>query len=303
MEKSKVESQLNAVTAQLRQSSLLLAQAAMKDVSWLDLIRRTMMPKQPGRVPFHNWREVALRGYKSGGAGEKPYLREVTWSKLDYSESGLHRGFHAGVIFKGSMFVPGITFTHRRRGETGPPPGNDDYIWRLPNTYFGDYLELSAAADEPESPLSWRDYEFQVKNPEGQTSEWVLFTYPFDDTQLTRMRLEFLREGTQLLMAGRAAEAIEPLRKAYVFADRMLGIENTKTLEAKAIWEKARDEAALAKLRFRPGVILDVIAGPHAGKQGEILKLMLNHLHAYHLRTKSGEEFLVADDQVEQVSP
>ena len=298
-EKAKVESQLGMVKQQLAQSSLLLARAAMKDVSWLDFIRRTMMPRQPGRVPFHHSAEVALRGYAAAAGGTRvtPILQSVSWSKLDYLEGGLHRGYHAGIIFRGSNFVPGITFTHRRRDE-GLPTGNSDYFWRLPNIYFGDYLEVSTSPDEPESPLSWRDYEFQVKNPEGQTSEWILFTYPFDDNHLDQIRRDSAQVGAELLAKGEAAQAIEPLRKAYVFSDRMLGIKNIETLNAKQIWEKAREEAALAKLRFRPGVRLKVISGPEEGKEGELIKLMLNHVHAYYLCTNTGEEFQVADNQV-----
>jgi hypothetical protein len=70
-------------------------------------------------------------------ADSAPKLREVTWSKLSYTENNLYRGYKAGIIFKGSDFVPGVTFTHRRVGESGPPPGNKDYFWRLPNIYFG----------------------------------------------------------------------------------------------------------------------------------------------------------------------
>ena len=297
-EKAAIESQLSTVKQQLAQSSLLLARAAMKDVSWLDFVRRTMMPKQPGRVPFHHSAEVALRGYAaSGGNRVQPLLESVTWSKLDYQEGGLHRGYYAGIIFKGKDFVPGITFTYRRKGE-GLPAGNADYFWRLPSIYFGDYLKVSASADELESPLSWRDYEFQVKNPEGNTSDWVLFSYPFDDERLNHFRKDAARMGLSLLEGGEASKAIEPLRKAYVFADRMFGVENFETLSAKAIWERAREESALAKLRFRPLARLKVISGPEAGKEGVLVRLMLNHVHAYCLRTSDGEEFLVADDQV-----
>lgn len=195
-----------------------------------------MLPKQPGRVPFHNSVEVAMRGYHTAGGRQTPILREVTWTKLPYTENGLHRGFKAGILFKGGQFTPGITFTHRRRGETGPPPGNTDYFWLLPNTYFGDYLEVSCSDDDIESPLSWRDYEFQVKNPEGQKSEWVLFTYPFNDDMLQKVRGESSDMGKKLLAERRAAEAIEPLRKAYVFSDRMLGIEHEETLRANSPW-------------------------------------------------------------------
>jgi len=261
------------------------------------------MPKQPGRVPFHNTAEVALRGYHAAaGNRQVPILREVTWSPLDYLEGGLHRGYRAGIVFHGGSFVPGVTTTFRRRGEE-LPAGNCDYFWRLPNIYFGDYLEISSGDNAPEAALSWRDYEFQVKNPDGGKSEWVAFTYPFDDGALTKIRLASLAEGKQLLANDQPAQAVEPLRKAWVFADRMLGVDHPEALAAKAVWETAREEAALAKLRFRPGDDLKVIGGPHAGRQGTVDRLMLNHLHAYVIQPTSdqGEPFMAADTEVERL--
>jgi len=285
----------------LGHTSLLLAQAAMKDAPWLDFIRRTMLPRQPGRVPFHNSAEVALRGYHAASGRQTPVLSAVTWSKLPDVEQGLHRGYRAGLIFKGGMFAPGITWTQRRQGESNPPTGNADYSWHLPNTYFGNYLEVSSAEDEIEAPLSWRGYEFQVKNPEGQTSAWVPFTYPFDDKALNTIRLDSFAKGNELLLSNRAAEAVEPLRKAYVFSNRMLGIQHEDTIRFKAMWERARNEAALAKLRFRAGDHVTVRAGPHMGKQGAIDRLLLNHVHAYLIKTLDGDEFQASDEQVESV--
>jgi hypothetical protein len=197
------------------------------------------------------------------------------------------------------MFAPGITLAYRRRGE-GLPAGNSDYFWTLPNIYFGDYLELSTSDDEIEGPLSWRDYEFQVKNPEGQKSEWILFTYPFNDALLEQVRQESSRRGQELLAAGKAGEAVEPLRKAYVFSNRMRGIEDTETLEAKEVFDRARDEAALAKLRFRVGDRVKVHTGPHEGKSGNVERLLLNHLHAYLIKPANEEAFQASDAQVEQ---
>jgi hypothetical protein len=107
-ERAEAQSRFDSVSQQLNQTSLLLARSAMKDASWLSFVRQTMMPKQPGRVPFHNSAEVALRGYHAA-AGNRvvPVLREVTWSPLAYSEGGLHRGYRAGIIFHGDNFVPG----------------------------------------------------------------------------------------------------------------------------------------------------------------------------------------------------
>ncbi len=304
-EKAAIEARMSAVGEQLAHMQLVLARAALKDASWLDWVRRTMMPKQPGRVPFHNSAEVALRGYHAAAGGQlkEPALLEVTWSKLQYNENGLHRGYSAGLVFKGSRFVPGVTYTHRRRGETGPPPGNADYFWRLPNIYFGDYLEVATGGDEPEGPLSWRDYEFQVRNPEGKVSEWVTFTYPFDDEALKRLQAECLTQGDELLTAGKPIEAVEPLRKAYVFADRLFGIDADETIRAKKVWHRARDEAALTRLRFRTGDALVVRSGPHMGKAGVVESLALNHLHAYLIKPNDGAPFQASDEQVELAPP
>jgi hypothetical protein len=300
LEKDEVQAKVESVSKQLQHTSLMLAQAAMRDLPWLDFIRRTMMPKQPGRVPFHHSAEVALRGYKPTGGQLTPMLREITWAKLPEHEHGLHRGYKAGLIFRGSNFVPGITFTRRRRGETGPPVGNSDYFWHLPNVYFGDYLEVSTGDNEPESFVSWRDFEFQVKNPEGQKSDWILCSYPFDDEALHKVRTDALENGKVLLSAGKAAEAVEPLRKGMVFSDRMLGGQHPETIEAKATWERALDEAALSKLRFRVGDRLSVHSGPHAGNTGIVERLLLRHLHAYVMKSPAGELFQASDQQVER---
>lgn len=302
-EREDVQARAETVSKQLQQASLMLARAAIRDVPWLDFIRRTMLPKQPGRVPFHHSAEVALRGYKPTGGRLTPVLREITWSKLPEYEGNLHRGYKAGLIFRGDNFVPGITYTHRRCGETGPPTGNTDYFWRLPNTYFGDYLEVSSGLNEPECFVSWRDCEFQVKNPEGQKSDWIGFTYPFDDDALHKIRRDALERGGALLDSGKPAEAVEALRQGMVFCDHMLGRQHPETIEARALWERALDEGALSKLRFRVGDHLSVRAGPHAGKAGVVERLLVRHFHAYLLKPPAGEPFQASDQQVERSSP
>ncbi len=300
-EKGEVHSRLSVVSEQLEQTRLLLAQSVMKDVSWLDFIRRTMMPPQPGRVPFHNSAEVALRGYHAAAGGQNvvPFLSEVSWSLVSYSENGLHRGYKAAIIFKGGNFVPGVVYTNRRRGENAPPTGNSDYFWHLPNIFFGNYLEVATSDIEPEASLSWRDYEFMVRNPEGRTSEWVPFTYPFDDVLLKKISTDSFRIATELLEAGKPAEAIEPLRMSYVFSDRMFGIHAQETVHKRNIWERALDEAALLKLRFRVGDHIKVIEGSNVGASGIIEKLLLRHLHAYVIKPTHGNEFQASDAQVE----
>ena len=298
-ETAEVQSRFDSVNQQLQRTGFLLAKAAIKDASWLEMVQRTMMPKQPGRVPFHHSAEVALRGYKARINRTVPRLQEVTWSPLPEREANLFRGFGAGIIFRGSDFVPGITYTQRRRGETGPPPGNPDYFWHLPSTYFGDYLEVATSADEPESALSWRDYEFQVKNPVGETSEWVLFSYPFDDAALEATRIAAAQQGEQLLMHGQPRAAVEPFRKAMVFADRMYGIGDPRTVAAKEKWMQSRTEAHLSELRFRKGEHVCVHEGAHVGKSGVVEEILIDHHFAYLIQPASGEAFQASDAQVE----
>lgn len=298
---ARLATELQLAQASLTSSRLALTSAAMKDLSWLTMVRTQMIPKQPGRVPFHNSQEVALRGYHASAGAQRvvPVLTEVTWSPVGYQENGLHRGYYAALIFKGDNFVPGVVYTSRRSGE-GLPEGQCDYFWRLPSIYFGDYLEVSASDGALEAPLSWRGYEFQVKNPEGHVSEWVSFSYPFDDKILENIRCESFQLGVELLESGKASEAVEPLRKAYVFTDRMLGIDDPETQDKKAAWNHSIDEAALSKLRFRIGDRLIVVSGERTGASGTVEKLLLRHIHAYLIRPENDEEpFQASDEQVE----
>lgn len=152
-EKQQVLSEIARVTKDLEGARLALAKAAIKDASWLTFIRTRLMPEGHGQIPFHNSAEVALRGFHVGNP-DIPVLESVTWSRLPYTEEGKHRGFRAGLLFKGSKFAPGITVTHRRIGQASPSPGQSDYFWQQPNIYFGDYLELSTHDDADEGPLS-----------------------------------------------------------------------------------------------------------------------------------------------------
>jgi hypothetical protein len=302
---ARLGSDLEEAQSSLTSTHLALMSAAVKDLSWLTAIRTRMMPKQPGRVPFHHSKEVAMRGYKASAGGQRvvPVLKEVTWSRVPDTENGLHRGYKAAIVFKGEDFVPGVVVAHRRRSEFGVPSDGGHLYWQLPTIYFGDYLELASSDNEPEAQLSWRGYEFQLKNPEGHVSEWVLFTYPFNDALLENIRVESIKKGMALLDTGKAVEAVEPLRKAWVFSDRMLGMQAEATLKIKALWDRAIDEAALSKLRFRAGDMLRVISGPHAGVTGTVEKLKLRHVHAYVITPANGGESIQASDaQVEKTT-
>ena len=298
-EREGLDAQFADLQAEVKNAQMTLTMAAVRDARWLTLVRSTYMPKQPGRVPFHNSLEVELRGYHTAGGQKKPILREVTWSKLPYTENSLHRGYKAGIIIRGSDFVPGVTFTYRRVGESAPPPGNRDYFWRLPNIYFGEYLEVSTHDDEVEGPLSWRDYEFQVKNPEGQLSNWIAFTYPFDDAKLSEVMDQCVAEGRRRVATGDNAGAVEPLRKAMVIADRMLGLNAPETSALRAEWNAALDNRTLDKLRFQVGTRVRVVTGEHIGKSGIIDTLALRHVKPYWIRPAEGDMIAASDEEVE----
>lgn len=300
-ERDRLNARISELEEEQKKTRVVLTMAAVRDFTWLEAVRTKMMPPQPSRVPFHNTAEVALRGFHAAaGNNVTPTLKEVTWSKLSYTENGLHRGYRAGLIFKGHNFIPGVTIAWRRTGE-GLPAGNTDYFWHLPNIYFGEYLEISTAEDEPESPLSWRGYEFQIKNPTGKKSEWIVFAYPFDDEKLCVTLNENLIEGRRLAADGANQAAIEPLRKAMVFADRMLGADAPLTTEIRREWNMALDNATLDKCRFREGEKVKVVSGEHAGKSGVIEKIGLRHFYPYYIATGDGQTIQAKDDDVEEV--
>lgn len=301
-EKEALSTRISLLSSEVTKQKLTLVRAAVKDASWLTYVRTHLMPKQPGRVPFHNDAEVGMRGFHvSNLRSRSPKLTEVTWSKLARKEGGAgSRGFDAGIIFKGSDFAPGVLFTHRRAGETSPPTGNKDYFWNQPNIYFSDYLEVSCGLDEDESPLSWNDYEFCLKNPEGKQSNWVKFTYNFDFEKLNKILDENEKIGKELLNQNKFYEAIEPLRKAYVFSDRLNGISDKRTKELKALHNKAIDDNALSKMRFREGDKVIVAKGEHLGKMVVIEKLGLRATKCYWVKI-DGQNVALADDEVDKI--
>jgi hypothetical protein len=192
-----------------------------------------------------------------------------------------------------------VTFAYRRVGELAPPTGNSDYFWRVPGIYFGDYLEVSTGEEEVESPLSWRGYEFQVRNPEGQTSGWITFTYPFDDEKLLAIMRHSADEGRRRVRLGDNQGAIEPLRKAMVFADRILGIDAPETCGLRDEWNAALDNSTLDKLRFEVGTRVRIVNGTHEGKSGTINSLGLRQTKPYWIDIGQEGMIAAADDEVE----
>jgi uncharacterized protein DUF4062 len=302
--KAEIEREILNVRADLGRATSALVAAAIKDASWLSMVRSQFMPKQQGRVPFHNDAEVAIRGYHCSNIRGAPKLKEVTWSKLPYLENNLHRGYHAGLIFRGTDFAPGITFTSRQIGEITPPAGHTDYRWRQPRIYFGDYLEVPSGNDEFESPLGYRNTEFCVRNPEGECSEWVRFSYAYDEGRLRAILKERQEEGERLFSEKKFSEAIEPLRKAMVFSERLDSATNERTRHLSELWNKALDGKTLSRCRFSKGARIKVVRGEHVGLEGQIEAIGLRNSKPYWIRADGsapGNAGLVAvsDDEVE----
>jgi hypothetical protein len=301
--KQRVEQDIEIVKSDLDRATAHLVAAAIKDVRWLELVRTRLMPKQPGRVPFHNDAEVAFRGYHCSNLRGAPVLTEVSWSKLSYRENNLHRGYRAGLIFRGRNFAPGVTFASRDVGDTEPPVGWKDYWWRFPNIYFGDYLEVSTHDDELEGPLGYRRTEFCVRNPQGECSEWIRFSYPFDEPRLRDILSQQQELGELLYNEWRFGDAIEPLRKAYVFSDRLDGAQHERTRHLHTIWNNAIDGATLLRCRFREGDRVKVVRGDHTGAIGVVEILERRYQKPYLVRPDAAEPAArplnVGDDEVE----
>jgi transcriptional regulator with XRE-family HTH domain len=295
-EKEQIQAHMTRLSQQTEVTQMMLNMAAARDTRWLHIVRTTMMPKQPGRVPFHNAAEVALRGYHCS-MREKPILRKVTWSPLAYNEGGLHRGYHAGLILTGGQFVPGVTLAKRFKGAPANGAPDQSHLWQQPNIYFGNYLEL-ATSIEPDGPISWRGMEFCVRSPEGQISDWVDFTYDFDDEKLLVAMRRLRAEGEKLLHGNEAGSAVEPLRRSWIISRALFGWGSEEYVRHEAIWNRAVDQAALDKLRFREGAYLRIIAGPHEGKSGKVERILPRHFHAY-LIDVGCEQVQAADEQVE----
>jgi len=301
-EKQKLVSIISKKEEELNSSKIALFRSLTKDISWLKLVRSNLVDKQKGRVPFHNAKEVALRGYRPENlANAIPLLELVTWSKLSSTENKLHRGYRAGLVFKGINFAPGCTITKRLIG--GKIELEDHkYKWKLPNIYFGDYLEISTNNDEYETPLSYINHEFCIKNPEGAISEWVKFSYPFDFEKLNQILEQNLMIGTDFFNSGRFKDAIEPLRKAMVFSDRMHGTNSEKTIKLRKLWNNSIDSKSLSEMRFKVGDELYVNSGENKGEKVVIIKLYLRNASKRYYVNGINKDFktFYADNELEK---
>ncbi len=101
---------------------------------------------------------------------------------------------------------------------------------------------------------------------------------------------------------GDNKSAVEPLRKAMVFADRSLGKDAPETATLRAEWNKALDDRTLDTLRFTIGTQVKVLAGEHAGKTGTIDRFGLRQVKPYWIRTADGDMIAAADNEVEHIT-
>jgi len=144
--------------------------------------------------------------------------------------------------------------------------------------------------------------EFQCKNPEGQTSEWITFSYPFNDGTLLEIMRQSAEKGRKLVTEGKNRDAVEPLRKAIVFSDRILGISAPETIALRSEWNQALDRATLDGLRFPVGTTVKIVTGEHAGCSGIIKSLGLRQIRPYWIATEKAGLVAAADHEVEEVA-
>jgi hypothetical protein len=105
-----------------------------------------------------------------------------------------------------------------------------------------------------------------------------------------------------LVALGNNKEAIEPLRKAMVFVDRILGIDATKTATLRREWNEALDNATLDTLRFHIGTRVQVVSGEHSGKSGPIQSFGLRQIKPYWIQAADGNLIAAADSEVEALA-
>ena len=106
-------------------------------------------------------------------------------------------------------------------------------------------------------------------------------------------------EGRRRVAKGDNTGAVEPLRKAMVIADRMLGLNAPETSALRIEWNAALDNRTLDKLRFRVGTRVRVTAGQHIGKSGIIDTLALRHVKPYWIKPADGDTVAASDEEVE----
>jgi hypothetical protein len=259
---------------------------------------------------FDNFREIRQIEQENNGQPKSdqasktrgaPQLLQVTWSPVEYREPGLFRGYRHALVLRGTNFSADAQIAHRRRGE-GFPAGNSDYFWQKPRLLVANYAEIPVGGGDSESSLSWRGFEFSIRNSPAESSAWVEFEYPFDYEALHEELTTAEKKGIDYRNEGDFAHAEPKLRKAYVFADRLLGPSDDRARSLRRLREQNLDDLELSKLRFRAGDIVQVTEGEQAGKSGTVRQVHLRHKFAYEVEDMDGATFFAADEQIQERS-
>lgn len=214
----------------------------------------------------------------------------------------MFRGYYAGLLFRGMNFEPKVEWAFRRV-EGGRPGEEKPGTWERSGRaeiQNDRYFEVSTHYDPEEAPLSWRGFDFAVRNPDGQMSEWARFSFPFDDAQLERTLERSTTEGRRLFSTGEFRAAIEPLRKAMVYSDRLHGYDAPTTVALRDEWNAALHEASRAEMRFKVGDHIKMTSGKYDGASGEITATHLRHAFPYTVKLDTGEQVQVADREAEK---
>jgi hypothetical protein len=227
-----------------------------------------------------------------------PVLEAVTWSPVDYRDGALFRGYSFALTFRGSNFSNQAEFAHRRKGEAHREDGSDIF-WRKPNLLVANYAEVSMGGAGTEAPLNWYGYEFAIRNSPDQCSDWITFEYPFDMRAVHQELEAAISEGRKAREEGKLDVAELNLRKAWVFADRLFGSDDTRAKQLFRERESNLDELLLSKLRYRVGDTVRIRMGDRSGTQGVVRKIQVRHKFAYEIEDAPGNVSSVSDEQLD----
>lgn len=198
----------------------------------------------PGTLPLVTDQELARGGIHFSGYSQRtPTVTRVTWARLPRRDSrGVGRGYDACLQIFGENFAPGCKIQSRRQGSSEDPT----FGW-VPNVFSGHYLELSTN-DSDETPIGDLALEYRVINPFPGRSEWVPFSYSFDEDVELQKAAQLLEQGQRLLESNDPGRAVEPLRSAQVRLRGLVGEEDERWKQAHASWKEAlaQDRAARA---------------------------------------------------------
>jgi hypothetical protein len=277
----------------------------------LMVLSDTILPfdnPQSLRLLFDNFHRIAeLESSNKGESTQEeavlrargtPTLGKVTWSPVSYREGALFRGYSYALIFRGANFSMDAQIAYRRNGEQGQRD-ESNYFWRKPNLLVANYAEISTGGCQTESSLSWRGYEFCIRNSASERSEWVRFEYPFDYYALNQELDNAIYDGDRAREGGDFENAEAELRKAWVFADRLFGSSDQRAKQLFKKREKNLNDLMLSRLRYRVGDQVRILSGEQGGRSGIVRKLRLRHKFAYEIEDPVGALFSASDNQIE----